>query len=385
MGMDTVDNKLIEETEYLLLNYPAKDLKFKVKNWAKKVLKRSYAPNDMIFWPNGLLTRGLRIAGKSDKLLKDYFDLWIAKGMPVKVVDDVIAGETLVYLYHKTGEEKYRKAADKIYEFLKDSRKDEFGSLIYRPSQSNNYVLADMVGMVCPFLCLYGEVFEVHEANKLAETQIINFLRFGMDEKTGLPYHGYEAHHTVSALYADALGIVGWGRAVGWLMEGMGYYLGHSREAMYDSISEDDGLSSATSKDDGLSSATSDTGEKSGYMYVLKEYEKLALKVLDYAQVDGLFGWEIIGGRAHVDTSGSAMIYESMQEVLLGDVPAEDDIKARMKEAVTVGCNALKNKIDNGIVKDTEGESLDFGMYPQKYGCYPWGQGTVLALLSKLS
>ena len=79
------------------------------------------------------------------------------------------------------------------------------------------------------------------------------------------------------------------------------------------------------------------------------------------------------------------MIFESMQEVLLGDVPVEDDIKARMKEAVAVGCNALNNKIDNGIVKDTQGECIDFGMYPQKYGCYPWGQGTVLALLSKLS
>lgn len=352
--------RLIEETEYMFLNYPPKGLGFRFKNRIKKILKRSYVSEDMINWPNGLLARGLRTAGKSDELLADYFGLWIAKGMPVKVLDDAIAGETLVYLYQKTGEEKYRKAADKIYEFLTNSRKDEFGSLIYRPSQQNNYVLADMVGMVCPFLCMYGEAFDVPEANKMAETQIVNFLRFGMNEDFGLPYHGYEAHHTVSALYADKLGITGWGRAVGWLMEGMGYYLRHSREALYDAISEN---------------------ENSEYMYVLKEYEKMVTSVLGYVREDGLFGWEITGRESHVDTSGSAMILESAQEVIFGKVLIEDAIKVKMQEMLTNGQNALINKIENGMVKDTEGECIDIGMYPQKYDCYPWGQGTVLAVL----
>ena len=61
----------------------------------------------------------------------------------------------------------------------------------------------------------YGEIFDKQEYRELAVLQIVNFLSYGMDGKTGLPYHGYDM--TDSCKY----GIIGWGRAVGWLLRGM--------------------------------------------------------------------------------------------------------------------------------------------------------------------
>lgn len=352
--------KLIEESEYRLLNYPPRELGFKLKNRIKKALHRDYVPSDMLFWPNGLLLRGLMSGKRSDALLRTYFDMWIAKRMPVKVVDDAISGEALVYLYQKTKEEKYRKGAKRIYEFLIDSRVNEEGSLVYRPSQKNNYVLADMVGMVCPFLCLYAEAFEVPEATGLATKQLEGFLRHGIDEYLKLPYHGYELTAEGTCVH----GMVGWGRAVGWLMQGMGYYLSHAKGELFNALSEEASMDS-------------------GYMYILREYEKLALRVLECVQDNGLLGWEIIARNSHVDTSGTALMLDSVLEVLRGEVSIDSSLKIKLQDFVQNAVEALKKRVNNGMVLDSEAECQGFGLYPQQYGCYPWGQGSVLTVIAK--
>ena len=118
---------------------------------------------------------------------------------------------------------------------------DEEGSIPYRPSQKNGYVFADGVGMAGSFLVKYGVSFrnahsvqlglkqmpqQVHhlykkEAFRHRSTGQNSFLRrmrnmflFGIDEKTGLPYHGFQCvkcAQNPSVKY----GIIGWGRAVG--------------------------------------------------------------------------------------------------------------------------------------------------------------------------
>ena len=44
---------------------------------------------------------------------------------------------------------------------------------------------------------------------ELAVSQIANFLAYGIDTTTELPYHGYEVETGMK------YGIIGWGRAVG--------------------------------------------------------------------------------------------------------------------------------------------------------------------------
>ena len=53
------------------------------------------------------------------------------------------------------------------------------------------------------------------EAAALARRQIGSFLNYGMDYLSSLPYHGYDRQSGVK------YGIIGWGRATGWLLMGM--------------------------------------------------------------------------------------------------------------------------------------------------------------------
>ena len=47
--------------------------------------------------------------------------------------------------------------------------------------------------MVCPFLCRYGILTEDTTAVKLSVVQMVHFLEGGMDEASGLPYHGFDS------------------------------------------------------------------------------------------------------------------------------------------------------------------------------------------------
>lgn len=78
-----------------------------------------------------------------------------------------------------------------------------------------NQIYADTIGMTAPFLCRYGKLRGESGLVKLGVMQIVHFLDHGMDEKTGLPYHGFDSATGMK------YGCVGWGRAVGWLMMGI--------------------------------------------------------------------------------------------------------------------------------------------------------------------
>ena len=108
-----------------LLHYHEKSSKQKAKDLIKKAAGRYVPPEDLIFWPTGLLANALaenldRWENKENVMdaLRTYFDRWIAKGMPIYYVDDVLCGVALIILYEKTGEEKYRTGADKMAEYL---------------------------------------------------------------------------------------------------------------------------------------------------------------------------------------------------------------------------------------------------------------------------
>ena len=57
-----------------------------------------------------------------------------------------------------------------------------------------------------PFLCRYGSNLwrQKRQVAYLAAVQIQNFIQYGMDGKTGLPYHGYECESGIK------YGIIGW-------------------------------------------------------------------------------------------------------------------------------------------------------------------------------
>lgn len=358
--------ELISVTEYDLNHFPDRSLKAELKSIVKKLLGRGGMVKDPIYWPNGLLAKGLTDAlgsmshedsayGEREKIedgLLNYVNQWRAKGAIVEYIDDSIFGEVFLSL-------KDKEAADKIYANLINTRKDSEGSIVYRPKQNNNYILADMIGMVCPFLAQYGAEYNVPDAVELAQRQLLNFIRYGIDDITGLPYHGYEA----SGL---CLGLVGWGRAVGWIMRGATGYLKVASKML--------------SGDRNDNSVTSES-----YNTIRDFYIKLTEKVLNYVREDYLFSWELPATKGHVDTSASAMIIDAFNKAMEAGIYDETPVvKDKVYLCIKKGASALLEHCVSGSVKDALSESLDFAVHYQVFGHYPWGQGPVLSVISNM-
>lgn len=366
---------LIENACKDLLEYGVRDRREKCKDLVKRLLLRRKTPGeDPIFWPTGLLAAGLwhcreesaatwentgtaargaenpdaACAARIDRSLAAYYERWLNRGMPLTVLDDLLAGETLLNIYREVREKKadfgegmsemqLKEAVDKLAAFGADHPRDAAGSFLYRPANGETAVFVDGIGLSCPFLYRYGEIFERREYKELAVLQIVNFLSYGMDGGTGLPYHGYDM--------TDGLkyGIIGWGRAVGWLLRGM-----------------------------------------TGCMISVYGRERLAAPCIALADAviacqrqDGCFSWQLEASEGPADTSAAGMICTGLKRgieigVLVGD---------RYENALTSGRLALERSVREGRVYHCSGECEGFSQYPQRYGAYPWSLGPALEAL----
>ncbi len=341
--------EMVKRAEYDLLKYPKRGVGYHIKRMGKILLGRGAEPLDSINWPNGLLAKSLADYYMSNpsseeapiilKTLKKYYDKWICKKHKMYYLDDAFSGMALIDLHQITGEEKYKKAADVIVDYLFHHETDGAGSLPYRPRQKNDYIFADGIGMVCPFLCKYGHTYGDMNSMNLAVTQIQNFIDFGMDAKTGLPYHGY--HYESGVKY----GVIGWGRAVGWLMIGMSETLAYLES------------------------------DRPSYEPIKQAYRRLVDKVEAYQLEGGLYSWQLGAKDGPMDTSATAMILYSIARSL--DTKVLIGIhKSRMMR----GREALLHSIKDGQIYGCLAECQGFSLYPQVYGAYPWSLGPALSL-----
>ena len=198
-----------------LLTYGIWNANTKFKNFIRKcLLGKQIAPEDRIFWPTGIIADALwrsrndaapTLQNKIDESLYAYFERWVKKGSPVFYLDDLLSGETFLGIYeeyidnklsngiiNKKNEAVYKNAIDKLAEYVLTYPTDEIGSLPYRPSQGTGHIYVDSIGLACPFLYEYGRFNKKSEYMELAIKQIANFLAYGIDVATGLPYHGFD-------------------------------------------------------------------------------------------------------------------------------------------------------------------------------------------------
>ncbi len=299
------------------------------RNLVKRALHRPGASGDRIFWPAGLLMLGLTEAGHTAEV-EEYLEPWIRRGMPVQNPDDAVAGAVLLRLYETTGKECYHRAAEKILDYLDHCRRDAKGAIVYGQHSSNSWIYADGAGQTAMLYAAAGRTEDaLHQLNLYA--------RYGTDESTGLPYHGYDESSGL------CLGIIGWGRAAGWLMLGI------------------------------AECASGAAGE------VL---ERFLGALYERRRRDGLFSWQLDCRKGPLDTSAGGMIYYALQRMMQGEISqkaagpfAQSDLDAAAK--------ALLEQTDAaGRVLQSSAECIDFAQYVQQYGTYPWGQGAVLAFLA---
>ena len=342
-------NALQEQASREIFSWPALSAKDRLKRGIRKyLLRQAVPPADRYSWPNGLLAGGLSQVQKvtrdnaSAETLKKYFDRWLKKELPLYYVDNTVNGMALLDLYETGGEEKYLEAASRIAAFLKEHKKDAQENLPYRRKDAD-LIYADTVGMVSPFLCRYGVLRNDPSMIRLGVMQIIHFLDHGMDEKTGLPYHGF------NSVTGIKYGCVGWGRAVGWLMCGI------AESLMY--------LPEQTPQ----------------FPFMQGRLQRLARAAMDYQRQDGSFAWLLPAAEGPADTSATAMIACALLFGIRRGCLEED-----FAEQVKAAAEFLLSCMKNGKVEQCSAECAAFAEYPQRYGSYPWGDGPALKLFAAL-
>ena len=366
-------HRMEEEAAGEMLHYYEKSGKQKLEELIKRAAGRYVPPKDLIFWPTALIANSLTEWGLEDRFLPDvkmYFDRWIEAGMPIYFVDDVLAGVSLIDLYEKTGEEKYKKGADKLAEYLfglERKEGDEKGLIPYRPSQKNGHIYADGVGMICPFLIKYGVKFGDVHGVELGMRHMKGMLDFGMDEKTRLPYHGFRCSDGIK------YGIIGWGRAVGWILTGMAQCLVYLEN--YVGANDGQGFAECCER------ACEELNEA---------FWQLFCAIEPYQKQNGSFGWQLEALEGPEDSSATAMIAYGAALWLrgrqgmdsgLGNVPEQAGKMNAVQNLAARAAGYLSSCERDGKIFNCSAECQGFSEYPQFYGAYPWSLGPAIGVL----
>ena len=217
-------------------------------------------------------------------------------------LDDINEGRVLFPLYEKTGEEKYRRAADFLKAQLQKQPRTGEGNFWHKEIYPNQ-VWLDGIYMAQPFLALYETHFG---SGSCADTvgQIMNVHDKMRSAEKGLYFHGYDASR--KAFWADpATGCSKnfWLRSLGWFAVALADLLD-------------------------IVPAGAERDKLAGVFTEL-------MPALDrYADAETGMYWQVPdqGGREgnYLETSGSAMIaYAMLKGARLGFLPKEYAAKGR--------------------------------------------------------
>ena len=319
----------------------------KARDIAREVLHKPERVEDPMRWPSGMLLLGLFCADDREEVCS-YLDRCIGNGIKVRSVEDTLAGQVMLDMaltsdISESRRSKYMEQCRRMAEFVRDHECDEEGSITYNENRHNGHIYADSIGMICPFVMRYGQYTGQKEYVDMAFRQISNFMDNAADENTGLPYHGYRYKNH------EKYGMIGWGRAVGWIMMGMAGCL----------------------KADPGSEAVVRTEQY---------YLKLTEAVTGHLNAEGLAGWDMTDPDSQTDTSASAMIFYALS------VYTPEPMKQQVSSITDKGLDSLMKYVTaGGNVMQCQAECGGFGIYPDKFGSYPWSVGMTLACVSCLT
>ena len=365
--------EVVGKTVEQLNNIMNVSLSDRVKDAVKKALGRSVRTKDPFFWHAGMLMVGLvsaleylekvddakEIRDEIIASLEGHVNLWIRKtGGKAGFVDDALAGFALVRAYEITGNEKFREAADAVKTYIGNAGRDAEGAILYNSGRSGN-IFADGIGQVSMFMAVCGD--DLFDGNK----QLRLFYKYGMDEESGLCYHGYElkksdpgdkdfgknGDSSKNVYVSDKKGILCWGRAFGWLIMGAS-------------------VNAALGKED----------EES-----FSQFRSLCEAALKYQRADGGWSWQLQALDGHIDLSATGMIAYALGYAVNNDVFGEADLPDKIRAALKKAEECIYAHTKSGIVTDSLSSCDDFAVHYQTYGNYPWGQGAALAAFSVIN
>lgn len=180
--------------------------------------------------PKGLLFSGLTAyaMAKKDSLLMqeiaNTFDNRILDNWDqikdMVIVDQIPFGVAALDLYLFSLDPKYKNFADELYLRMSELVTNNLGKslIFYRKNQSNKAYIVDTLGMVCPFLIRYGNLFNQEASVKLAFEQLQYYTYHGLDKDSNLPSHAIYQTNDIK------VGPHNWGRGIGWYFFPMSEY-----------------------------------------------------------------------------------------------------------------------------------------------------------------
>lgn len=249
---------------------------------------------------------------------------------PIDIVDQVPFGLASLNLYKLLGEEKFKYMAECFYLKINDWRDPATYIIQYR--KNSNILLNDMLGMVCPFLIKYGEVFNDDNAIKLAFKQIEYYIKYGVEGSSHLPFHGIMNDTKIK------VGPTNWGRGIGWYILALSSYV------------------------NSISSKKSDLF-KNELIKLIETLESLKNK-------DGVWS-QFPGSSERFDASSTIIFMYSMNL-------ANSTLFSREKIFREIG-NYITN---NGVLLSSSGETHGVNSYSDKFGESELSQGILLMLIA---
>lgn len=203
--------------------------------WSQKVVDSTLTrtPDARNFggwsYPRGLYLFGQYMVYKrtGDKHYLQYIEAWVdshidSQGHPdrqIHALDDVLAANLLVVLYHETHEERYKLAAETFRHRFDDYPRTTDGGFWHATVPSRQWQLwADGTYMAVPFLVRYGQEFNDSKYTEdEAVRQLLVYDNHLKAPHRGLLYHAYD--ESGKASWADPRthhSAYFWCRAIGW-------------------------------------------------------------------------------------------------------------------------------------------------------------------------
>lgn len=308
------------------------------------MLHGEYRNNTIQSWQKAALILGLLNSNdeKSQKVAKEVAtNLIDEKGMwknPPVAVDCGM----LSYAVMKAVDNPMQIKAAMDYSLsIIEKNMNSKGVILYTGGKDNQEMYVDTLGLVCPFLVLYANVYSEFKWEEVAFKQLEFYHKYGLYKDTSLPNHAFNIETKLP------LGVFGWGRGTAWYLTGM-----------LDSYEE--------------------MHNEDYRMKVRKWISEAAKNYKRYQQSDGGFGATLQRMNTY-DSSATAVF--AWFYVKCAEIFNEQEYRL-----IAIKCIQKLMKVTriNGKLDWCQGDTKGIGIFAQTYDIMPFAQGMALrAIYSK--
>ncbi len=243
-------------------------------------------------------------------------------------------------LYSCSDPQRIRIAMDEAYQYITTNLSN--GTIPYR-REIPDIRFVDTLGLVCPFLMLYGTIYHIDDAIKLAIRQIEEYDQ-AFHSTCNLPCHAYDIK------YHRPRGIYDWGRGTGWYILAIIQCLDICRQ------------------------------NKIGYETTLtNKVINLGETLLPLQLANGGYAEMLFNRNGFSESSATILIGLLMSKCY------EITKSVKYKEAVNkIIENLMSSTLRSGQIFYCQGDTRGIGYYSKDFSTMPFAQGLLLCLIKEV-